>query len=220
MNANTVSGTPVVPPWRSGLARFLAAIAVPLIWIGNWLGRVSSWLVLVIIFVVLTTVLMNAVGWNELLRWEGEVLLLGEAITINSVTEMQWHLFGLLTLIGGSYALHADTHVRVDILHHRLGPAGKHWVDIVGHLVFLIPFCVLVAWMSQHFVSMAYVSGEQSNYGGLTDRYLIKGALPAGLALLALSALGQVFDRLARILDPNREPPAAPVQTKPEADHA
>lgn len=205
MNSNAGRLSHSLPPWRTGLARILATIAIPLIAIGNWLGRVSSWLVLAIMFVVLTTVLMNALGWNELLHWENKVLLLGNALTINSVTEMQWHLFGLLTLIGGSYALHSDTHVRVDMVHHHLSPIGKHWVDIIGHLVFLIPFCVLVAWLSKHFVSMAYVSGEQSNYGGLTDRYLIKGALPAGLVLLALSALGQVFDRLAKILDPRRE---------------
>lgn len=205
MNSNADRLSHSLPPWRTGLARILATIAIPLIAIGNWLGRVSSWLVLAIMFVVLTTVLMNALGWNELLHWENKVLLLGNALTINSVTEMQWHLFGLLTLIGGSYALHSDTHVRVDMVHHHLSPIGKHWVDIIGHLVFLIPFCVLVAWLSKHFVSMAYVSGEQSNYGGLTDRYLIKGALPAGLVLLALSALGQVFDRLAKILDPRRE---------------
>lgn len=205
MNSNAGRLSHSLPPWRTGLARILATIAIPLIAIGNWLGRVSSWLVLAIMLVVLTTVLMNALGWNELLHWENKVLLLGNALTINSITEMQWHLFGLLTLIGGSYALHSDTHVRVDMVHHHLSPIGKHWVDIIGHLVFLIPFCVLVAWLSKHFVSMAYVSGEQSNYGGLTDRYLIKGALPAGLVLLALSALGQVFDRLAKILDPRRE---------------
>lgn len=202
---NTISGTThePLPPWRRSLAHVLSTLATPLIALGSWLGRVSSWLVIIIVFVVLTTVIMNAVGVNELFRWDGEILLLGDGITINSVTEFQWHLFGLLTLIGGSYALHSDTHVRVDMLHARLGPNGKHWVDIIGHLVFLIPFCLLVAWYSLHFVEMSYISHEQSNYGGLTDRYLIKGALPTGLVLLALSALGQVFRRLACILDPS-----------------
>jgi TRAP-type mannitol/chloroaromatic compound transport system permease small subunit len=69
----------------------------------------------------------------------------------------------------------------------------------------LLPFCILVAWLSRHMVQMSFISGEQSNYGGLTDRYLIKGALPAGLMLLALGALGQIFDRLARIMDPARD---------------
>lgn len=205
MNPNIDHSSPALPDWRASLARVFATVAIPLIGIGRWLGRISSWLILIIMFVVLTTVVMNALGMNELVRWEGDVLLLGDAITINSVTEMQWHLFGLLTMIGGSYALHSDTHVRVDMLHHNLSPRGKHWVDIIGHTIMLIPFCVLIAWLSRHFVEMAYVSGEHSNYGGLSDRYLIKGVLPAGLILLAVSALGQIFDRLARILDPRRD---------------
>lgn len=194
-----------LPGWRLSGARWLAALACPLIGLGRWLGRISSWLVMGVMLAVLATVLMNALGINELMRWDGKVLLLGQAITINTVTELQWHLFGLLTLIGASYAMHANTHVRVDMLHHRMSPATRHWIEIIGHLLLLIPFCVLIAWLSRHMVQMAYVSGEQSNYGGLTDRFLIKGALPAGLLLLALGALGQVFDRLARLLDPARD---------------
>jgi TRAP-type mannitol/chloroaromatic compound transport system permease small subunit len=169
---------------------------------GEWLGRVSSWLVMAVILVVLTAVAMNAAGLNQLMEWNGEAFLFGHAITINSIIELQWHLFGLLTLIGGSYALHSNTHVRVDMFYARFSPAGKHWVDILGHALLLIPFCLLVAWYSRHFVEMSFISGERSNYGGMTDRYLIKAALPAGLILLALSALGQILDRLARLLDP------------------
>ncbi len=185
-----------------GLALFLMRLSRPLIAIGEWLGRISSWLVVAVILVVLTAVAMNAAGLNQLAEWSSETLLFGHAITINSIIELQWHLFGLLTLIGGSYALHSNTHVRVDMFYARFSPAGKYWVDILGHAILLIPFCLLVAWYSRHFVEMSFISGERSNYGGLTDRYLIKGALPAGLVLLAVSALGQIFDRLARLLDP------------------
>lgn len=196
---------PQLPGWRLSGARWCARLACPLIGLGRWLGQVSSWLVLGVMLAVLATVVMNAFSANELVRWDEKVLLLGKAITINTMTELQWHLFGLLTLIGGSYAMHANMHVRVDMLHHRMSKATRHWVEIIGHLLLLIPFCILIAWLSKHMVQMSYVSGEQSNYGGLTDRYLIKGALPAGLILLALGALGQVFDRLARILDPARD---------------
>jgi TRAP-type mannitol/chloroaromatic compound transport system permease small subunit len=180
-------------------------IACPLIGLGRWLGRISSWLVLAVMAAVLMTVIMNALGINELMRWDRRVFLFGQAVTINTVTELQWHLFGLLTLIGASYAMHANTHVRVDMLYHSMSRTTQHWVEIIGHLLLLLPFCILVAWLSRHMVQMSFVSGEQSNYGGLTDRYLIKGALPAGLALLALGAVGQIFDRLARIMDPARD---------------
>lgn len=205
MNSNRYPTNPNLPGWRQNGARWCACLACPLIGLGRWLGKVSSWLILGVMLAVLATVLMNALGINELMHWDNKVLLLGKAITINTVTELQWHLFGLLTLIGASYAMHSNTHVRVDMLHHRMSPATRHWVEIIGHLLLLIPFCVLIAWLSKHMVQMSYVSGEQSNYGGLTDRFLIKGALPAGLLLLALGALGQVFDRLSRILDPARD---------------
>ena len=195
----------LIPGWRQQGAHWCALIARPLIGCGVWLGRVSSWLVLAVMVAVLTTVVMNALGINELMHWDKEVFLFGQGITINSVTELQWHLFGLLTLIGASYAMHSNTHVRVDMFHQSMSRRTQHWVDILGHLLMLLPFCILIAWLSRHMVQMSFISGEQSNYGGLTDRYLIKGALPAGLILLALGALGQVFDRLARIMDPARD---------------
>lgn len=200
-------------PWRERGAVVTAALARPLVGLGLWVGRVTSWLVLLVMATVLMTVLLNATGINEIVSWNDKVLLFGDALTINSVTELQWHLFGVLTLLGGTYALHHDTHVRVDLVYHRLSPSGRAMVDVIGHLVLLIPFCLLIAWLSQHFVTMSYMTGEKSNYGGLTDRYLIKAMLPISLVFLALGALGQVFKKLSIILDPRR------AETDNEVDH-
>ncbi|MDH2432063.1 TRAP transporter small permease subunit [Pokkaliibacter sp. MBI-7] len=194
------------PTWRSSSARALTALARPLMASGEWVGKVSSWLVIGVALLVLTTVLLNALGINEVARWQDKVLLLGDAITINSVTEMQWHLFGLLTLLGGTYALHHDTHVRVDLVYHGLSQRNRAIIDVLGHLIFLLPFCVLIAWLSRHFVEMSFVSHEQSNYGGLTDRWIIKAALPLGLLFLAVNALGQVLENIAFLLDPTQFP--------------
>lgn len=199
-------------PWRERGAAVCAALARPLVWLGLFVGRVTSWLVLLVMLAVLTTVTLNALGINEIARWQEDVLLFGNALTINSVTELQWHLFGVLTLLGGTYALHHDTHVRVDLVYQKLSPRGRAIVDILGHLLMLIPFCLLIAWLSQHFVAMSYVSGERSNYGGLTDRYLIKAMLPIGLMFLAIGALGQVLNNLAGLFDPSRL--AAPTHDK------
>ncbi|GHA87824.1 TRAP transporter small permease subunit [Modicisalibacter luteus] len=198
-------------PWRERGAAVCAALARPLVWLGLFIGRLTSWLVLLVMLAVLTTVSLNALGINEIARWQNEVLLFGNALTINSITELQWHLFGILTLFGGTYALHHDTHVRVDLVYQKLSPRGRAIVNTLGHLLLLIPFCLLIAWLSQHFVAMAYRSGESSNYGGLTDRYLIKAMLPIGLVFLALGALGQVFDNLAGLFDPRRLPDSTTV---------
>ncbi|MDH2291927.1 TRAP transporter small permease subunit [Cobetia sp. 10Alg 146] len=198
---------PRLAPWRAQGGAVCDALGRPLVGLGLWVGRLTSWLGLAIILAVLTTVTLNALGINEIANWGSpDVLLFGTAITINSVTELQWHLFGLLTLFGGTYALHSDTHVRVDLFYQCLSPRGRAVVDILGHLIMLIPFCLLIAWLSKHFVIMSYMSGEKSNYGGLVDRYLIKAMLPTGLVFLALGALGQIFENLACLFDPARTP--------------
>lgn len=183
-------------------ADFFYRLSRPLISLGIIVGRLSSWLVLLNIVAVLTTVFLNTIGLSEIARWNQSILLFGNAVTINSITELQWHIFSVLILLGTTYALHHDSHVRVDIIYHRLSIKQRAAVDITGHLLLLIPFCLIIAWLSQHFVTMSYISGEQSDYGGLNDRYLIKAFLPLSLIFLAIGAFGQVLKQMAILLDP------------------
>jgi|AntRauTorckE6833_2_1112554.scaffolds.fasta_scaffold00782_4 TRAP-type mannitol/chloroaromatic compound transport system permease small subunit len=174
----------------------------PLIGAGIWVGRLTSWLVLAVIVAVMLTVIMNALGWNELLRWESSVFLFRDAFTINSATELQWYLYAIFVLFASTYALHTNSHVRVDLFYHRFSPRFRHVIDLLGHLVFLLPFCLVVAYLYWPQVEMSYMSGEQSNFGGLGERFLIKGALPLALVFLALNALGRILQSLAAVLDP------------------
>lgn len=176
----------------------------PLIGVGILVGRMTSWLILAVIVAVLLTVVMNALGMNELLRWDGKVFLFGQAFTINSATELQWYLYGLLVLFASTYGLHTNAHVRVDLLYHRFSPRWQHLVDLTGHLILLIPFCLLVAYLYWPQVVMSYNSGEQSNFGGLMDRFIIKGALSVALVFMAFGAFGRVLQSLAAVLDPQR----------------
>lgn len=195
---------------RKRLAVICNNLAQPLVELGLLVGRLTSWLVLLVMSAVLITVMMNYLGINILARWDEKILLFGRGITINSITELQWHIFGVLTLFGATYALHLDSHVRVDVVYHNLSLRNRALINIVGHSVMLIPFCLIISWLSKSFVQMAYISGEQSNYGGLTDRYLIKAMLPIGMGFLALGALGQIIKSISVVLDPSiyRDPPS------------
>jgi len=57
------------------------------------------------------------------------------------VQEMEWHLFSFIFLIGAGYTLLKDGHVRVDLIYQRLSPKAKAWINFLGVLLFLIPFC-------------------------------------------------------------------------------
>jgi TRAP-type mannitol/chloroaromatic compound transport system permease small subunit len=84
-------------------------------------------------------------------------------------------------MLGAAYTLRHDKHVRVDILYTRLPKRRKAWINAIGTLIFLIPFCLLIIWTSQNYVLAAWRIKEGSpNPGGLPAWYLLKTAIPLG----------------------------------------
>jgi TRAP-type mannitol/chloroaromatic compound transport system permease small subunit len=190
-------------PAKNGLQR-LGQIMMS---IGAWPGMASSWLILPVILCVLAAVLGGIFRLSQLATWDQSILLLGDQLSIIGLTELQWHLFAVMVMLGGAYALHEDRHVRVDMLYEKVSPKWRARVDVIGDLIFLLPFCAIVAWLSLRFVDMAIRSGEQSDYGGLIDRYLVKSILPIGLGLLFLTGLGRVLRNIGFLL--SKQHPAA-----------
>ena len=108
-----------------------------------------------------------------------------------AMQEMEWHLFAIVFLFGIAYALKEDGHVRVDILYDRFTPRWKAVINIAGTLLLLLPLSLLVIEGSVWYVNEALTSGEISgDPGGLTQRWLIKLAIPASFVFLIISAIG------------------------------
>ncbi|WGF88065.1 TRAP transporter small permease subunit [Marinivivus vitaminiproducens] len=164
-------------------------------------GRVAAWLVLAITAAVLVAVTGNAMRAGTLLAWNTDLPLLGTQLTMTGLFDLQWHLFAVLVILAGPFALAEDRHVRVDLVADRLSERGRAIVDLIGDLLLLLPFSALIVWLSLPFVGFAFKSGEGSDYGGLVDRYLIKAIIPVGFALLFGSALGRILVNVARLLD-------------------
>jgi TRAP-type mannitol/chloroaromatic compound transport system permease small subunit len=114
-----------------------------------------------------------------------------------AMQEAEWHLFSLLFLIGISYALLKDGHVRVDIIYDNLNPKKKAIINIIGSLIFLIPFSLLIASGSIGFVMEAFNTGEISgDPGGLTHRWIIKAAIPFSFFLLVFVTFGSIVKNI------------------------
>ena len=171
-----------------------------------WPGRAAGWLIVPITLAVLAAVIGSLLRVGDIVIWETSLPLLGNKISITGLAEMQWHLFGVMVMLGGAYALTEDRHVRVDFIYERLPTRWRCAIDALGHLIFLLPFTAIVAWLSIGFVQMAYLSGEQSDYGGLTHRYLIKAILPIGLAILFLAGLARILENVGSLLSGSAEP--------------
>lgn len=137
-------------------------------------GTGVAWLTSVLVLVVCYDVFTRYVLQNSLV----------------AVQELEWHLFALIFLLGAGYSLKHDKHVRVDVFYSRFSPRAQAWVNLVGSVLFLIPFCVLVVWSSQNFVGNAFRFGETSpDPGGLPARWVLKAAIPVGFVFLLLQGM-------------------------------
>jgi TRAP-type mannitol/chloroaromatic compound transport system permease small subunit len=115
--------------------------------------------------------------------------------------ELEWHLFSMVFLFGVAYTLRADGHVRVDVIYERLSVRKRAVIDIVGTLLFVWPFCILVAGYGVGFAHEAYLINETSgDPGGLPYRWIIKGMISLSLVCVLISSLGFILRALNEYL--------------------
>jgi TRAP-type mannitol/chloroaromatic compound transport system permease small subunit len=148
-------------------------------------GRLVSWVSLLLVLVVFVDVVMRYLFKTSFVFTQ----------------EMQWHLFAFIFLIGAGYTLLHDGHVRVDIIYQRLSAKNRAWVNLIGVIFFLIPGCWLVISTSWKFVGNSFAMLEGSpDPGGIPFRFIVKGTMTVGYALLLLQGLSMGIHALLQIL--------------------
>lgn len=159
-------------------------------------GRAVSWLAPLVVLLVFGIVLarylleVGSVAASELALW------------LNACGFM----------IGAAFALKRDAHVRVDVLRPRFGERGRAAVELLGALLFLLPFAVFLVWTSWHYVGAAWRIDEGSaEPGGLGNIWLLKALMPIGGALLALQGIAVLARAIAALR--GSRPSAAPERT-------
>jgi len=111
--------------------------------------------------------------------------------------ELEWHLFSCLFLFGIGYCLKEDAHVRVDVFYEKFGAKTRAMINIVGTLIFLVPFSVLVVYYGIDFTMESFELGEKSgDPGGLHYRWLIKGAIPLSFMFTIICGVYVIVDQL------------------------
>jgi TRAP-type mannitol/chloroaromatic compound transport system permease small subunit len=121
------------------------------------------------------------------------------SISSNAWLEIQWYMFGALVLLGASYTLKRNEHVRVDIVYSNVSTRRQIGIDIFGTVLFLLPATVILCYLSWPIFHNSWMQGEVSaNAGGLL-RWPIKIFLPIGFALLSLQGLSELIKRIAML---------------------
>jgi len=158
------------------------------------IGRAVSWL-------ILASVLISAINavFRKLFN-----------LSSNAWLEAQWYLFSAVFLIAAGYTLLDGEHVRVDLLYGRLPRKGQLWVEILGSIFFLFPFCVASIWLSWPTVAQKLSSGEVSNNPGGLLLWPVWILIPIGFLLLGIQGISELIKRIAilrgDIPDPAVEP--------------
>ncbi len=167
----------------------------------GWVGSAVSWLLLLMVLVG---------AFNALARYSGRFI--GVNLSSNAWIELQWYLFSLVFLLGAAWALRQDAHVRVDVLYGRLSRTRRAWIDLIGTVIFLVPFCVFALVVSWPSVRNAWAVLETSSDAGGLPRYPIKTAVLVGFALVLLQGVSEGLKRVRIIAGDDPDPCDDPVQ--------
>lgn len=141
------------------------------------IGKATAWLTGILVVLVCGRVL-------------GRMLFDSEPVWL---PELEWHLFAMIFLLAAGYTLKHDKHVRVDLFYAKFSEKDKALVNLVGALLFLIPWCCLIIWVSYDYALGSFKIMEGSpNPNGLPYRFVVKFAITIGASLLFLQALAMV----------------------------
>jgi len=117
--------------------------------------------------------------------------------------ELEWHFHTVLFMFCLGYAYVKDQHVRIDLVRERLPDRTKSWIEILGILLALIGYCLMLIYFSFPWMVQSFEQNEMSSSAtGLSHRFLIKAALPAGFFLLLLAGLGVLCKRIVHLFGP------------------
>ena len=161
--------------------KFLLKISVLIDALNERVGQIIMWL-------ILAAVLLSA--GNAIAR---KAFHAGS----NALTDMQWYLYSGVFMLGAGYAFLKNVHVRIDFVSGRLSARGRSWIDIVGILLFLAPFCWIMILMSWPLFTNAWQSGEMSQNAGGLIRWPVYFLIPSGMALLLLQSASELIKRIA-----------------------
>lgn len=165
--------------------------------INERIGRGVYWLVLVAVLIS---------SGNAIIRYSLNT-------SSNFWLELQWYLFSAIFLLCAGYTLLRNEHIRIDIVLNGLSKRQQTWIDVFGALLFLMPMCTVLIYLSWPVVVESFVRQEMSTDAGGLIRWPVKLLIPVGFSLLMLQGISETIKRLAflagLIPDPTEKPEVA-----------
>ena len=147
----------------------------------RWVGRRLAWLILV-------AVVISAV--NAVVRKVFDT-------SSNSWLELQWVLFSIVFLLCSAWTLLDNEHIRIDIVNNMLPKQVRNSIDLIGHLFFLVPLCVIMIITGVPFFRRSVEINEQSGNAGGLPQWPAKSLIMIGFAMLLVQGISELIKRIA-----------------------
>jgi TRAP-type mannitol/chloroaromatic compound transport system permease small subunit len=149
--------------------------------LNEFIGRWVAWLILL-------SILISA--GNAVIRKAFNV-------SSNAWLELQWYLFGAAFLLAAAYTLKQNEHIRIDIIYGMFSRRTQHWIDLFGHVFFLMPFVILMIYYFVPYVALSFRSGEVSSSAGGLIIWPAKALLLIGFTQLGIQGISEIIKKIA-----------------------
>ncbi len=114
----------------------------------------------------------------------------------NAWLEIQWYLFSAIFLLGSSYTLRRNEHVRIDVISGRFSKRTQVWMDIFGFVFFLLPMTGLIFYFAAPYALESIRNQEMSNNAGGLIVWPAKLLIPIGFLMLSLQGISELIKRI------------------------
>jgi TRAP-type mannitol/chloroaromatic compound transport system permease small subunit len=176
--------------------------------LGRRTGIIANWFVLlaalVCAFDALLRYSLSSIVWLDRMLSSGGGGRLGWLIEVyrensNSLRDLQLVLFAGMVMLGASWTLKVNEHVRVDLFYASVNDRKRIWIDLTGAILFLMPMCALLIYFSWPWFLESWTGNELSQNAGGLPRWPAKIFLPLGFGLLMLQGTSEIIKCVAAL---------------------
>jgi TRAP-type mannitol/chloroaromatic compound transport system permease small subunit len=147
----------------------------------RWTGKRLAWLILVAVVVSALNAIVRKVFDTS----------------SNSWLELQWVLFSIVFLLCSPWTLLDNEHIRIDIVNQMLPKRVRDSIDVVGHVVFLMPLCIVMIITGGPFFMRSVEINEQSGNAGGLPQWPTKSLIIIGFTFLLVQGISELIKRIA-----------------------
>jgi TRAP-type mannitol/chloroaromatic compound transport system permease small subunit len=159
----------------------LLAVSAVVDRINTVIGKNISWLILVAVIIS---------AGNAVIRKMFDM-------SSNAWLEAQWYLFGAVFMLAAAYTLLKNEHVRIDVVASNFSKRTRDWIDLICHLTFLLPLCLVMTYLAWPFFLRAFLSGEMSTNAGGLIMWPAKSFILIGFVMLTAQTLSEIIKKVA-----------------------